>query len=282
MVRSPDVLLGHGMWSDGQVFRSMTQHMRSGAAILPIDFPGHGQRSGEAPARTIEGLAREYLRAIPEGSAPAILAGISMGAIAALHAALLRPDAVSGLLLFAGSASAEPAHRRLLYRTLSLVYGEFGPAAPLRWGVQHVAFGPGYDPGEPGNQRLIRRAKIVPRGTVTASLQLLADRPSVMDRLHEITVPVSVVVGEHDKVFPPARAKDLCSKLADARLHVLAGVGHAIVVERPVAAARLADQLVDRVRATTSTSRYRTRWTPAKSETREPTFKTSKLEGAAA
>lgn len=250
-VSSPAVVLGHGMWSDGRVFRSMTRHMRSGARVIPIDFPGHGQRSGEAPARTVEALAQEYFRAIPEGAAPAILAGISMGAIAALHAALLRPDAVSGLLLFAGSASAERAHRRLLYRTLALAYRAIGPAPPLRWGVQHVAFGPDCDPGDARTLRLIRQAKAVPRETVTASLRLLAERPSVMDRLHEITVPVSVVVGDHDRVFPAARSRTLSSRLVDARLHVLPDVGHAVVVERPAAAARLADQLVDRVRAAT-------------------------------
>ena len=240
------VILGHGMWSDARVFGPMIRHMTSRARILALDFPGHGARKDEPPAGSFEVLAKEFLEAVPERGPPALLVGISMGAIAALHAALLDPGAVGGLVLFAGSGAAEPPHRRLLYRALAGAYRAMGPVAPLRWGVERVAFSPGWNRSEARN-RLVRRARALPRETVSAALWLMADRPAVQDRLHEIDVPVAVVAGKGDRVFGPEFARDLAGGLPEATLHLLPETGHALVVERPAVAAMIVDSLFDRV-----------------------------------
>jgi proline iminopeptidase len=234
------------MWSDARVFGPMLDSVRVGVRTIPIDFPGHGRRKDEPPARHVEALARELLRAVA-GPEPAVLAGISMGAIAALHAALLRPHAVAGLLLFAGTPFAESAPRRLLDRVLAAVYGVVGPAAPLRWAVRRVAFGPEYEPEDPFGRQVIQWAEEVPRATVAASLRLMAGRPTVARRLHEITIPVAVVVGDRDRVFGPGPSRALARGLVNAELRVLRRTGHAVVVERPRASARLLEELLERV-----------------------------------
>lgn len=244
------VVLGHGMWSDARVYEPMLRHLGDRVRPLVIELPGHGERAGEPPARTMDALARELLQPFPQGTGPAVLVGISMGAIAALHAALLRPELVAGLVLFAGSAAGEPLHRRLLYRAMARVYDTMGPVYPLRRSVMWAAFGSGFDPGRESGRRAIRQAEAVPRRTVAASLRLMADRASVRDRLSEITVPAAVVVGANDRVFPPRRSRQLARALPDAELRVLPETGHAVVVERPAESAAIVDELVDRVLAT--------------------------------
>ena len=57
-----------------------------------------------------------------------------------------------------------------------------------------------------------------------------------MDLRHavpRVTVPALVVVGEHDRVTPPASAVGLAGALPDARLVVLEGAGHMAMLERP-------------------------------------------------
>lgn len=238
------VILGHGMWSDARVFGPMIRHMTSRATVVALDFPGHGARTEEPPAASFEVLAREFVQAIPERGSPAILAGISMGAIAALHAALLEPGAVGGLVLFAGSGAAEPRRRRLLYRTLAGAYRALGPVAPLRWGLERMAFDPGWNRPE-ARARLVQRAAAIPRESVNAALRLMADRPTIEGRLHEIAVPVAVVAGERDRVFRPAFARDLAGRLPQASLYLLRETGHALVVERPALAAMIVDQLFE-------------------------------------
>ena len=52
--------------------------------------------------------------------------------------------------------------------------------------------------------------------------------------LPRANVPALVVVGEHDRVTPPAAAIELAGELPDARLVVIAGAGHLPMLERPV------------------------------------------------
>lgn len=243
------LVLGHGIWSDERVFTAMLPHLKDPAEIVLLNFPGHGDRAGETPASTMEELAREYLRAVPEDQPPAVLGGISMGAVAALHAALLRPEVVAGLVLFSGSAESEPAHRRRLYRSMARTYEVTGPALPLRWAVARAAFGPGFHDDPDVARRHVGWGREVPRKSVAASLRLMADRPSLTDRLGSITAPAAVVAGARDRIFPPSHARDLAAGLPHASLDVLADAGHALVVERPAAAARVTDRLLGRVRA---------------------------------
>lgn len=243
------LVLGHGIWSDERVFTAMVPHLKDRAEIVLLNFPGHGDRAGEKPAAAMEELAREYLRAIPGDHPPAVLGGISMGAVAALHAALLRPEAVAGLVLFSCSAESEPARRRWLYRAMARIYQVTGPALPLRWAAARAAFGPGFHDNADVARRHVGWGREVPRMTVVASLRMMADRPSLTDRLGSITAPVAVVTGARDRIFPPSHARALAAGLPHASLDVLADAGHAIVVERPAAAARVTDRLLERVRA---------------------------------
>jgi pimeloyl-ACP methyl ester carboxylesterase len=64
-----------------------------------------------------------------------------------------------------------------------------------------------------------------------------------MDLRHAIgaiAVPALVVVGEHDRVTPPAAAVELAGALPDGRLAVISGAGHLPMLERP---AEVNDQL---------------------------------------
>src|SRR5215218_7533272 len=62
--------------------------------------------------------------------------------------------------------------------------------------------------------------------------------PPLWERLGELAPPVELVVGERDEKFR-AIAERMHSSLPDARLHVVAGAGHAVQLEAPEAIADL-------------------------------------------
>ena len=57
------------------------------------------------------------------------------------------------------------------------------------------------------------------------------------DRLGEVAVPVTLVVGERDSKFR-AVADEMAGRLRDARVVVVPGAGHAVHLEAPVEVAR--------------------------------------------
>jgi pimeloyl-ACP methyl ester carboxylesterase len=57
-------------------------------------------------------------------------------------------------------------------------------------------------------------------------------------RIHRVTAPTLLVWGEDDRLVPRAYAKDFAGRLADTRLEVVAGAGHAPHLEQPEATAR--------------------------------------------
>jgi pimeloyl-ACP methyl ester carboxylesterase len=50
--------------------------------------------------------------------------------------------------------------------------------------------------------------------------------------VHHVRVPALVIVGEHDRVTPPAQAVDLAGELPDGRLEMIPGGGHVPMMER--------------------------------------------------
>jgi 2-succinyl-6-hydroxy-2,4-cyclohexadiene-1-carboxylate synthase len=60
--------------------------------------------------------------------------------------------------------------------------------------------------------------------------------PPLWDRLGELAIPVTLVVGERDEKFR-AIAERMAAVIPDCRLEVVAGAGHAVQLERPEAVA---------------------------------------------
>ena len=60
--------------------------------------------------------------------------------------------------------------------------------------------------------------------------------PPLWDRLGELAMPVTLVVGERDAKFR-AIAERMAERLPDAEVVVVAGAGHAVALEDPEAVA---------------------------------------------
>jgi pimeloyl-ACP methyl ester carboxylesterase len=65
--------------------------------------------------------------------------------------------------------------------------------------------------------------------------------------LPRVTVPALVVVGEHDRVTPPAAAVELAGALPYGELTILPGAGHIAMLERPDELNRALERFAGRV-----------------------------------
>ena len=64
-------------------------------------------------------------------------------------------------------------------------------------------------------------------------------------RIHRVTAPTLLVWGEDDRLVPRAYAKEFAGRLADTRLEVVAGAGHAPHLEQPEATARVVQAFLE-------------------------------------
>ena len=95
------------------------------------------------------------------------------------------------------------------------------------------------------------------RDRVIDSLSALRT-PSYLEALETVTrfrnplvhasvrVPTLVIVGEHDRLTPPAAARSLATRIPGARLEVLPGAGHLSNIEQPEAFNHLLIEFLDR------------------------------------
>jgi 2-succinyl-6-hydroxy-2,4-cyclohexadiene-1-carboxylate synthase len=227
----PPLLLLHGFTQTRQSWRLTARVLDGSVRPVAPDLPGHGLMSERRPASLTAALG--YLRALIEG--PHVLAGYSMGGRIALHAALARPDAVQRLVLVGASPGLEGETERAQRRSADEKLADRIESIGVEAFAAEWAELPLWD-GQPDRVRAAAQADRL-RNTapgLAAALRGLGTGvlPPVWDRLGELPMPVTLVVGERDEKFR-AIAEQMASRIADPHVVVIPGAGHAAHLERP-------------------------------------------------
>ena len=229
------VVLLHGFTQTRQSWRRTVAALGGRYRALTPDLPGHGQAAERRPASFAACAA--YVRALAGG--PCTLVGYSMGGRIALHTALTVPSLVERLVLIGASPGiADPAEREQRRRAdeaLAERIEAIGVEAfAEEWGAQPLFAG--QDPRVAAAAHADRLRNTA--GGLAAALRGLGT--GVMEplwgRLGELAMPVTLVVGERDVRFR-AIAEQMAPAIADSRLELVAGTGHATQLERPEAVA---------------------------------------------
>lgn len=193
-----------------------------GAQVYAIDLPGHGRSSG--PGRTaIEEYAADVVGFLDGvGLAQAILVGHSMGGAIAQTVALRYPERVAGLVLVGTGARL-----RVSPLLLEGILQNFQGVLSL---MDDWAWGPGTSPElvKRGRQMLARVDPQVLWGDFAA-----CDRFDVRDQVGRISVPTLIVTGSEDRMTPPRFAQWLQEHIPHARLVLVEGAGHMVMLEKP-------------------------------------------------
>jgi 2-succinyl-6-hydroxy-2,4-cyclohexadiene-1-carboxylate synthase len=237
-----EVVLLHGFTQTSASWRPVLAALAGRYKALAPDLPGHGAfaaRPASFPA------CDAYLRALARG--PFTLAGYSMGGRIALHAAFLLGPRLTRLVLVGASPGlADPEERAARRReddALADRIEAIGVEAFVReWSAQ--ALFDGIPRGVAEQADADRRSNTA--AGLAAALRGLGTgvMPSLWERLPELAVPVTLVVGERDEKFR-AIAERMADPLPVARLVVAAGAGHAVPLEAPeVVAAAIAGRAV--------------------------------------
>jgi len=228
---APVVVMIHGAGMDHTVWALQARSLaHRGRAVLAVDLPGHGRSAGPAFASIAE-MSGWLIRVLDAaGVAEAALCGHSMGSLIALEAAAAVPKRVRRLALL-GVAAKMPVHPDLL--AAAKADPRLAAHFIMSWGHGPVGhFGGHPAPGlwlMGGGQSLLERAE---DGVLASDLAACNgyDTAPVASR---IACPTLLLLGGHDHMTPPAKAKALAAAIPGAETVLLPGAGHMMMSEAP-------------------------------------------------
>jgi pimeloyl-ACP methyl ester carboxylesterase len=250
---APTLVFAHGFSLDLTTWHYQWTGLSDRFRCVLFDFRSHG-RSGPAVRGdlSLSAMAHDLAAVIDavEGQGRIVVAGHSMGGMSVLQMAESRPDVFAGRLagvVLTGTASADLL-RGAMGSVTELLRPRLGSIRQAAERVNRVRRYVVSRPGDLGGlaARLTQFGPDASHHVVDHVVALAARAPSAvwteglaglmdMDLRHtvrHVRVPALVIVGEHDRVTPPAAAVELAGELPDGRLEIVPGAGHVPMMER--------------------------------------------------
>jgi pimeloyl-ACP methyl ester carboxylesterase len=279
------VVLLHGWCLDRRTWHHQVaalRKMRPQPRIVAYDTRGHG-RSGSTRLKSAtlaqlgEDLAEVLRRVAPAG--PVVLAGHSMGGMTIMEYAHRFSgefaERVAGLLFVSTTAEGHAHTRYGLPPRLAVLMraGEtFGAGVLARSGAwrPHRAVLPALRPalrwllfGDEYEDAALRiTMKSVGRTTLRSigGFRTSIGEQQRLDTLARLgDVPAAVLVGDRDRLTPPACAESIADALPGTELTVCPGAGHMLPLERHAEVSAALSAIVERARSNSPTKRARFR-----------------------
>ena len=224
----PAVLFVHGSGGHHMAWWQQVAALVDDYTVITVDLRGFGNTrwTAEHDARNFPGDIIAVLDAVAAADGPsnAVLVGQSIGAAAALKAALLRPDRASGVILAHSLGGLR--HPELT----DLVKADRAVAEKIP--VLDRLMTPQFRARRPDMAFLFRQMGTFNTAKMQDLTNLNSDGPSVGE-LAAAPFPLLLLAGEKDAVLSPATVRRAGELLPGARVEVVTDAPHSMYWERP-------------------------------------------------
>lgn len=250
------ILLSHATGFCKELWDPVMAALRPGPAVVRFDTRAHGDSGDPGPPYDWWDLGHDVLAVVAATSGEHLLGvGHSAGGAALVLAELLAPGTFDALVLiepiiFRGPARRVEGHpltegalrRRPQFSSLDSARANFsGKSAFSRW--RSDAFDAyvrgGLRPVGDGGWEL----KCLPESEADFYRGALAT--GAWDRLHELTVPVTLVAGEHSETHTAGFLAAMAAEIQDVAVEVVAAATHFVPMEEPEAVAAIIERALE-------------------------------------
>ena len=221
------ILFLHGIGSDKSVWAPQLAHFGEQRLAVALDYPGYGE-SVLRPSASRDDFAAAMFEALDTlGIERAHICGLSLGGIVAIAMHDRAPHRCASLILadsFAVHPEGQAIYARSLDASRTMPMRELASArAPLLLGTRAAK--------ALHDEVIETMAAIDPVAyRLGAAAVWLADQRA---RATAIRLPTLILVGEEDRITPPALSAELAKLIGGARLEHIAGAGHLANIEQP-------------------------------------------------
>lgn len=230
----PPLLMVQGLGTDSRGWALQRIALGRRYRCIAPDNRGTGRTQAGPGPYSLEQMALDALSVLDaEGVEDAHVMGASMGGVIAQIIGVLHPQRTRSLVLACTACRHHGWRRELLEEWAEAV--RIGGMSALGDGALEWLVGP----------RLRKRfgiwlnllARIVlqsPPEPFIAQIEAILDAPDELAaELSTLDVPVLVITGSQDSLTPVGDAEELAERIRGARLEVLAGAAHGLMVEAP-------------------------------------------------
>lgn len=233
-----------GLASDSQSWGAGAAMLARTRQLILVDNRGCGRTRGSYTRIGVADLADDCAALLAHlGIAHAAVLGHSMGGFVALELALRHRERVSRLVLAATVAASPARTNALLHDWAQRLEAGADAASWFRELFRWIFSAAVYD-DERTMDELTRLALAYPYPQSAADFRRQVEAIAAFDRradLPRIDVPVLVLAGANDVLFPRDDVTALARGLAQARLAVVPAAAHALALENP---ARFSDEVL--------------------------------------
>jgi 2-succinyl-6-hydroxy-2,4-cyclohexadiene-1-carboxylate synthase len=243
MTAAPSLVFLHGFLGRPSSWDAVRDALRLEPSDIALSLPGHGPRPFTPHEDSFDSAVDALAAMIPSG-APRWLVGYSMGARLALRLLIRHAERFRGATLIGchpGLLSESERAERVAAdeEKARKLLGEGLDRFVCDWEQQPLFATRRALPAPVREAHRRRSLDHTAAGTSWAMRVLSLGRmPSSRESLAEIRVPLQLVAGSEDAKFR-AIAEEIGSATPRASVHVVAGAGHDVPTEHPLAVAEL-------------------------------------------
>ena len=219
----PALIFSHGLLMDGEMFSEQVAEFKCDYRCITWDERGHGATGdASAPFSYYDSAADAVGLLDSLGIRQAVFIGMSQGGFLSLRAALAHPEFVRGIVLLGSQAGTETPETLPANTALVEAWATHGLTDEMATTIEHIIGGERFA-GAPWRTKW---AKITP-ANLAQIFATLVSRDDLTDQLHRIKAPTLVVHGDADAAIPLVRGEVVAQGIANAKLVVIPGGGHA-------------------------------------------------------
>lgn len=243
------IVLLHGFTGNKNTWDSFVNQWAKQFQVLTVDLPGHGETNVENE-RSMNELCRDLNDLFNYLNVSSIhLLGYSMGGRVALSYALNFPERVSTLILESASPGLNTEKERMKRRKSDEQLAQMILNNGIKPFIDYWENISLFDTQKKLPARIredIRKERLsATKEGLSLSLRTLGtgNQPSWWEHLHELKIPVYLLVGNLDEKFVKIN-REMKKSLPNATLEIVRGVGHAIHVEDDEKFAKLVEGFI--------------------------------------